>query len=166
MAIFDRFNQWLMVSVAVVIVGLMFTVVLYITLRYTINQPMEWVLETTELLLIWVGFVGAAWLLQREGHVKLDIVLKRLSLKAQALMIGITSVVCTIICFALFFYGAQATWEQFQRGHIETVAIDLPSYLYTGFVSLGLLLLFIQFSRRSYNYLERWRELRIKERNS
>ena len=48
-------------------------------MRYFLNRPLVWVLELTEYALLWVTFLGAAWLLRQGGHVQVDVIVDFMS---------------------------------------------------------------------------------------
>ncbi|MFC2019156.1 TRAP transporter small permease [Chloroflexota bacterium] len=163
MAVFDRLNTVLAILAAIIIVFLMLAVSLDVSLSKSLNQPIDWMMEVTALCLLWITFLATAWLLKREGHVRLDIVLTRLNPRPQAMLTVVTSIISAIVCLILAVYGTQATWEHIQRGTIETLAIAIPSSVYLGIIPFGSLLLFIQFVRRSYHHLEKWKASRRQE---
>jgi TRAP-type C4-dicarboxylate transport system permease small subunit len=155
--IFDRVNSLLSIFVAVLITFLMLGVCTEIGARLFFNYSIDWMLETTEYSLLYITFLGAAWLLKEEGHVRMDLVLNRLSPRTQALVNVITSFLGAIACLVLAVYSAQCTWENFRMGyHIES-ALDPPKFIIVAVIPVASILLFIQFLRRSYGYLDTWR---------
>ena len=70
--IFDRTIGYLAFVAAIIIILTMLAVSAQIVMRYFLNRPMIWVMEITEISLLFITFLGTAWLLRREGHVKID----------------------------------------------------------------------------------------------
>jgi len=130
--------------------------------RYFLNRPLKGVTELAGYSLLYITFLGAAWLLKKEGHVKMDIVLNQLMPKNQALINAITSILVAICCLCATWYGARSAWEYFLTGYYEVSQLSIPVFHLSAVVSFGFLLLFIQFLRRGYGYLESWRILREK----
>ena len=128
-----------------------------VVLRYFFNRPTVWVLEICEYILLYVVFLGAAWVLKEEGHVRVGLVVDRLSPKTQALVHTITSVVGALVCLTLIRYGVQVTWNHFVRGVPSIEMLHLPQFLILMIIPIGSFLLFVQFLRRSYGYLNTWR---------
>ncbi|PON17846.1 hypothetical protein C2W62_11000 [Candidatus Entotheonella serta] len=46
--------------------------------RYMGFRAPIWILQYTEYILLWLTFLGAAWLLREEGHIRIDTVISRL----------------------------------------------------------------------------------------
>lgn len=135
--------------------------------RYLLGHSlMLWVIEICEYILLYTAFLGAAWLLRREGHVKMDLVLNMLKPRSQALLNTITSVLGVAICLTLTWLAAQTTWENFVKGYYRDTILDPPSFLFHGVVALGGFLLFIQFIRRTHGYLRSWRTSSGQEQRS
>jgi TRAP-type C4-dicarboxylate transport system permease small subunit len=145
---------------------MMLAVVYEVVMRYFLGRPTIWVVELSEYSLLFITFLGATWVLRREGHVKLDLVLGRLNPRTQVLLNIITSVLSAAICLALLWYSAEVTWDHFQSGWIRPKVLNIPSAYILVIIPVGSLLLFIQFLRRSYEYLRSWRGLRDKEQRN
>ena len=134
-----------------------------IVMRYFVGRPLLWVIEVAEYCLVWATFLGTTWVLKREGHVIMDIVLTRLNPRTQTLVNLITSVIGIAICLILTWYGVKVTLDLYQRGHYLSSVLMPPSFILFAIIPIGLFLLFIQFLRRAYGYLQSWQALRDKE---
>jgi len=129
-------------------------------LRYVFVSPIQWMLEVTEYLLLWITFLGAAWLLRDEGHVKMGLILDRLAPRTQSLINTITSIVAAIACFILAWYGTELTIDMFQR-RLYRLTILSPLFFYiVAIIPIGSYLLSIEFLRKSYAHLKNWRVLK------
>jgi len=117
----------------------------------------------SENSLLFILFLGAGWLLAKEGHVKVDVLLSQLNPKGQALVNAITSILGAIICLVIVWYGIQCTWDHFQRGVLAHTALELPVAPILAIIPVGSFMLFIQFLRRVYGYIGGWRSLSSKE---
>jgi len=148
---------------AVIIAFVVIAVSFEIAMRYFLNRPQVWVMEIVEYCLLFITFLGAAWVLKREGHVKLDIVLNRLKPKNEAMVNAITSVIGAVIFLAIAWYGAVTTWDNFVRGFWVASELEPPRAPIIAIIPIGSLLLFIQFLRRTYGYLRSWRTSPDKE---
>jgi len=132
---------------------LMLSVGLEVVLRYFFNRPTIWVAEVSGYILLYITFLVAAWVLRREGHVKMDLVISRLSPKTQSLINAITSVVGAIIFLLLTWYGVKATWYLFQVHDLTATLMRVPKFIIVAIIPVGSFLFFTQFLRRAYNYL-------------
>ena len=165
-AIYDRVVGSLAILGAALIVIAMLIVTLGVVMRYLLHNPLVWVLETTEYILVWFTFLGAAWILKKEGHVKVEILTDKLSPRVQALLGIITSIIGAILCSFLIIYGTQIVWDSFQRNILMTTMLKPPRAPLLAVIPIGSFLLFIQFLRRAYGYLECWQEPLSKEKQA
>jgi TRAP-type C4-dicarboxylate transport system permease small subunit len=102
--------------------------------------------------MLYVTFLGAAWLLKEEGHVRVDILLVLLKPKSGALLNSITSILGVIACSVLAFYGTWSTWLHYQKVLYTFTAMELLKWPFLIVIPFGSLLLLIQFVRSAYAY--------------
>ena len=155
--IFDRTINYLAFLAAAIIIFNMLSVSAEVIMRYFLKRPMVWVNEVTEITLLFITFLGTAWLLKREGHVKVDIVTGHLNPRAQALLGIISSIIGIIVCMILVWYGIQVSYNYTQGGLYEPTLLELPKGPLLAIIPIGSFLLLIQFVRRTYGYLQRFR---------
>jgi len=144
---------------SIIIILVMFGVDTGIFMRYFLNRPFYWIEEVCGYALLYITFLGAAWVLKRDGHVRMDLVLTRLSPRAQALVNTFTSVLGAMICCVITWYGAQSTWDYFQLDYSILSLLKPPQAPIMAVIPIGSLLLFLQFLRRTYGSLRDWRTL-------
>jgi len=126
-------------------------------MRYVFHEPHGWVVEIGANYLVYMGFLGAAWLLKREGHVKLDILLTRLKAKNAALLNAVTSMIAAILCLIVGWYSGVLFGQLVDSGAVMDSSLETPKWILTWTMTVGFFLLFLQFIRRSYGYLKVWR---------
>ncbi|MFC1979454.1 TRAP transporter small permease subunit [Chloroflexota bacterium] len=138
------------------IVFTMLLVTADVVMRYFLNNPIQWATEITEYGLLYTTFLGAAWVLSREGHVRMDVVLIRLGPKTQACLNTITSIIGALIWLTVTVFSVKATWNFYQLGYYFFTPLETPKFIVLGIIPLGSVLLFIQFIRRAYGYSPGW----------
>jgi len=156
-AIFDNINILLFWLAAVLVAFAEFAVCYDVFMRYFLNKPTIWAGEITENIIVWLTFLGAAWVLKNEGHTKIDVLANRLGPKAQAVLNSSIYILCGIACLVVAWYSGQVVWHQFQEGihtHTRLSLLMWPIYIV---IPISLFLLFIQFLGNSYKYLAVWR---------
>jgi TRAP-type C4-dicarboxylate transport system permease small subunit len=131
-----------------------------IFMRYFLNRPQIWAVEVTEYAMLYLTFLGAAWLLREEGHVRLDIIFVLLKPRSQALLSCLTSIFGIIVFSVLVFYGTWSTWLHYQKGLRTFSVMEILKWPFLVVIPFGSLLLLIQFIRRTYGY---WEEFRSNE---
>jgi len=153
--IYDRIIDITTLLAGILVIFLMLSVGLEVTLRYFFGRPTSWVVEIAGYILLYIPFLVAAWVLKREGHVRMDLVLNQLSPKSRSLVDAITSVIGAIICFVLTWFGVKAAL--YFIGYQTPTILMMPKSIIIAIIPVGALLLFIQFLRRTYSYLGSWR---------
>jgi len=161
--IFDRIIGLLASLGAAVIIFMTVIVCWDVTSRFFLGSGMGWTLEVVEYGLLWFTLLATAWVLKRERHVKIDIVLTRFSPKTQAFLNIITSFLTAVACLVVAWYGAEVTWEFFQTGELLPSLVMPPKFLPYLIIPVGFAVLFLQFVRRAYGYLGGWRALPKRE---
>ncbi len=144
----------------VILISIMLFVTVSVLLRYVLNRPIGWAVEVSEYSLVCITFFLAAWVLKKEGHVRVDLVVSYLSPAIQALLNTITSAISTVVCLILTFFAVKVTLELYGGGYFTPTILMIPKFIFIGVIGLGLLLLTLQFTRRTHTYLQSWRTLR------
>ena len=157
--LFDNILRGASVVISILIWVMILLVWFQVIARNLTTLVVPWTLELAEWSLLYICFVGAAWVLKNEGHVKIDIALNYLNQKNQALLNGIMSIVGAIICLIITWYSAVMTWGLFQLESRIVSVLDMPKGVITVIIPIGSFCLFIQFLRRAYSYLGFFRRL-------
>lgn len=158
--IFDHFNNFGALLAKVLLAFLVLSITFTVVTRYFFNFVPKGLFEIWEYCLLWIPFLGAAWLLKREGHVDMDILLTHVKPKVQIIINTITSVLCTITCLALTWFSALTTLKAYQSGIIQIRGeLFMPEYIILIIIPIGSALLFVQFLRRTCGFVRNWRAL-------
>jgi len=143
-----------MAVLAQALIGFAMVSVLYeIGVRLLLGKAVFWVLQSTSFCLVFITFLGTAFLLKEEGHVKVDLILVRLSPRTQSLVGAITSVLAAITFLLIAWYGAVATLDAFYTGYRFSLELPLPQASILFIIPVGCFLLFIQLLRRAYGFI-------------
>ncbi|MCB2191171.1 MAG: TRAP transporter small permease [Deltaproteobacteria bacterium] len=138
---------------------MMVVVCVDVIMRYWFQSPMGWVVEVCEYLLLYVTFLGAAWLLRRNGHVRVDLIYFYLSDKSIARLKLITAIAGTLACAILFIIGCESTVDAYIRGNPEIKTLSIPKWTLLWVIPYGSLMLTIQFARQVLEHRQQYREL-------
>ena len=150
---FDRFNTFLMGVSLTLSVLLMLTVTIAVVTRYLFNfSPTGW-FELWQYTMLYITFLGGAWLLNKEGHVTMDVITSRLQPRIQTTLNIISSILGAMCCGALAYWGTLQTVKSFLSGYLEVEAeLNLPEWTIMWIIPFGSFLLFLQFIRRTYRF--------------
>lgn len=133
------------------LIFIMLSVCMEVFLRYFFNAPQVWITEVTECILLYITFLGSAWLLRNGGHVKIDIILNLFSSKVKTILGVVSSTIGIVVTFVLSYYGFKVTWDVFQRGIYTPTILEIPLVVILIIIPIGGLMLFLQFVREFVN---------------
>lgn len=161
--IFDRLNDILASITGLIMLFMLASVSFEVVMRYFFNRPSKWIVEANEYSLVYIAFLGAAWLLKKEGHVKIDVVVDLLNKRHRALLDMITYLFSALVMVVITWYAGRVIVDHIQRGYTLPTVLAPPSFIVLGVIPIGSLLFAIQFFRQAYGYLMQWKALEKKE---
>jgi TRAP-type C4-dicarboxylate transport system permease small subunit len=112
-----------------------------------ISSP-AWIVQFTEYALLWITFLGTAWVLSRDRHVSIDLITSRLTPRGKVVLDIAHSLVGCGVCVVLCWFGFVTTWSMFERGVTDVQVVDVAKYQVVLIIPLGFLLLALQFLRK------------------
>jgi len=155
----DRFHRFFdhIVDYAAFISGIVLGLVTLlvctdIVMRYFFNKPIQGSLESSEYGLLFLTLLAAAWLVRKNKHVRMELLVNKLKPATQAYINGITSILCVLICGIVTYYGVLVVIDRFQTGHRLTTTLEPLSYPLMSIIPLCFFLLIIQFIVSAYGY--------------
>jgi C4-dicarboxylate transporter DctQ subunit len=118
-------------------------------------QSPVWTVQFNEYSLLWMTFLGTAWVLSRRKHVSMDVVTGRLKPRARRIAESVHSLMGIGLCGILCWFSSLMTLNLFQRGVTDVQAVDVPKYLVVIVIPVGFLFLTFQFLRNLVVALKR-----------
>ena len=115
-----------------------------ITRKLNLPTPI-WVVQFNEYALLWVTFLATAWILSKDKHVSVQILVLFLGKRGRRTLAFIQSLVGIGLCGVLCWYGMYTTWDHYARGVIDVGSVDIPKAYVLAVIPLGFLLLVLQF---------------------
>ncbi|MBA7548637.1 hypothetical protein ES705_41102 [subsurface metagenome] len=144
--VIDRFTKWQGMFFCWLIFPLVFSLCYEIISRFFFNSPTIWVYDTTYMLFGSLCFLGGAYTLLVEGHVRVDFFYGSLSSKNRSIV--------EVINYILFFfpmmsvclyYGAVFFWQSWIIKEHGSYGIWAPIiYPYRAIIPISILLLLLQ----------------------
>lgn len=147
--LFDRLLEALTWLAGAALTFAMLLVSLEICLRYVFNTTLLWTVQITEYILLYLPFLAAAYVLRREEHITLDILIRTLAPAVQRRLNLVTSAIGTLVCGVLGYYGSDVAWDYYVRDVPRMEAVKIPAFLVTMVIPIGFAALAIQFVRRA-----------------
>lgn len=150
---FDRVLSLTAIIAALLILFMMLSITYEVVMRYFFDNPPIWVFDISGFSLFAFTFLGAAWVLKREGHTKVEIILNILSPKMQLIFHCMTSFLALVACTVVFVQSLIDAYEAYRMGDLLWLAITVPKHVLLWFIPFGFLILCLQFVRRGWRYL-------------
>lgn len=144
----DTVNGMMVGIGAFLVIFMMLAVSYSVLMRYTWNRPIAWIVEVSSYLMLYITFLGAAWVLRHDGHVTIDLFTSRLSSKQNALFKSATSVAGALVGFVFTWKGTLVTLDFFTRDVITMGILSIPQFLLMAIIPIGGFLLMIEFILR------------------
>ena len=126
-------------------VFLMMASIIYdVVLRHILNQPTIWADETSCYLLVGISFLGAAYALKTDAHVRIETFVERLSPRARNVLEIITDVLSLGFLFIFAWQGYRLVIESFVYVRIAPTLMRTPLYLPQASLAVGLSWFWVQ----------------------
>ena len=140
----DAINDWVgkVISFGVL---LMFLLVLSeVIRRYFFNAPTVWGTELTQLTFGVYVILSGGHIMRWGGHVNVDILYSRFSLKVKNIIDIITFLLFFLFCGMMVLYGGSLAWESLSIWEHSNSAWGPPIYPVKMMIPIGAFLLLLQ----------------------
>lgn len=113
--------------------------------RATFGQSRLWVIEVSEYSLLFITFLGAPYLLEKNMHVVLDLVYDNLGPAWRRVATVTNASLGLAICATLTVVGIMVVIDQYDVGVRQTTVMAPYSFWITAALPLGMFLMSFQF---------------------
>ena len=107
-----------------------------------------WLYEGVEYTLYFGVFIGAPWVLNQGGHVRVDVLTAALNTESAQRVERIMDFAGAVLCGLLCFYGSRVTLWEFQDGTLPDKDLRIPTGYMMAIFSTSFFLLAIEFLLR------------------
>ena len=153
--IFDLIVNAGAVLAAVLLIAVMLATTIKVVFRYGLHQGLIGVDQISGTMLLYIAFLGAAWVLRREEHVTLDLLVNVLTPEVRRRLLVFTSIIGGLICLTLAVVGTVEVISSWQRGIRIPAEIEIPRAINLVVIPLGCFFLGLQFLRRAWGFAQR-----------
>ena len=140
---------------AVLMIAVMLTTTVKVVFRYGLREGLIGIDQISGTMLLYITFLGAAWVLRREEHVTLDLVVGRVAPEVRRQMLVWGSVAAALVCLAVTGFGTFETVTSWQRGIRIPAELEMPRAINLVVIPVGCLFLGLQFLRRAWRHWRR-----------
>jgi len=122
-------------------------------LRYGFNAPLMGMIQISEIGLLYITFLGTAWALRRDHHVRIELIYQFLPAAWRTRMDVLGSLFGLTISIVLFAFGAMATWSHYLRGSFKPTLLEIHNWVILIVIPIGALPLALRYLIQLVHYL-------------
>jgi TRAP-type C4-dicarboxylate transport system permease small subunit len=129
----------------IVLLFITFSIFVDVFLRYVFGKPTIWITEVSTYLFLYVIYLGTAYALQLDMHIKVTFFLDAFSKRTKRVIDLITSILATLFTVVLLWQTSLMTWSAIKGKWTSPTALNAPyMYIHTIMV-IGSFLLLLSF---------------------
>lgn len=128
---------------AAVIVIMSLLVAINVISRSLFNRPIPGIFEIVEYGLVWITFLGAAWLLRQDGHVRLDVLITRLGPRSGRIVNGAIYLISAVILAVFTWFCIKVTITDYRTGVVLVSELRPHKWFIEIIMPVGSLLLIV-----------------------
>ena len=130
------------------------TLASFVSARYLFNKPFAELIDLSSYSLVFVAFLAAPWLMSKRGHVQIDLVIMRVSPKAQKYWNAMVNFAMVIIALILAYVAMLLTWSYLINHRVMQDVLDTPQWILLIPIPVGAFFLALQ---SLLNGIEDWK---------
>ena len=154
-SVFDRILQLCFIASGFLIIIVILLTGYEVMMRYVFGIGEAWVTEIINNLLLFVAFLGAAWVQKIRGHVAIDLIYLHQKPKTQIIFDIVVAIIGIISCLVMTYYSGETAVDNLLRGIKEYTTVRAPRGLIIGIMPVGFFLLSIEFIRQAQTHIKR-----------
>jgi TRAP-type C4-dicarboxylate transport system permease small subunit len=120
-------------------------------MRCVFRSPIAGLTEVTEIFLLYITFLGAAWVYKDDSHVVVDVLLYNLYANSKKIVTLQNHIIVGIVAFILAYYGFLTTFDHFVRGTHNPTILETPIALVIAIIPIGGLMLLMEVLVKIFN---------------
>ena len=144
-----RFFSWLNLGCAILGASLLFFIATIICFEVLVRAlggaSRLWVIEVSEYSLLFITFLGAPYLLEKNMHVVLDLIYNAFPRGPKLILQLINATIGFSVCAVLAYVGLGVVIEQYTVGVREVTVMRPQSWWITAALPFGAALMAVQF---------------------
>ncbi len=150
--VLDLLNGVMAGIAAAMVIFMMLAISYSVMMRYLFNRPIAWIVEISSYLMLYITFLGTAWLLRRDGHVEIDLFTTMMKPRTRTRLKAVTSIGGAVVGFVLCWKGSLVTIDYFKRGVMAMDILNTPQFLLMAIIPIGGFLLMVEFILRIFRF--------------
>lgn len=134
------------------LIAMMLATVIKVAMRVFFNYGIHGIDQISGIMMVYITFLGAAWVLRKDGHVTVDILMTIVSAPVRRTMLVVSSILSAIVCLIMAYYGYHAIIRSVQRGIMVASELEIPRAINLAVIPVGCFLLGIEFILRALRF--------------
>jgi TRAP-type C4-dicarboxylate transport system permease small subunit len=126
------------------VVLMMLSIVIDVFMRHVLNQPTIWADEISCYLLVGITFLGAAYTLMLDGHIRVEAILTRFNPKIRKHIEIVAEFFSLIFLFIFSWQAFKLVIDSYTSVRIAPTLLRTPLYIPQFLFAFGLLWFFLQ----------------------
>ena len=141
----DDLSEWTGKAVSFLILGLGFVFCYEVVMRYAFDRPTIWAHEFSAMLFGTAMIISGAYVLRFDGHIAMDILYNRFSVRGRAILDVITYFVLTLpFLLVLIWFGGVSAWRSLISLERDSTFWGPPIYPLKIMLPIGAFLFLLQ----------------------
>ncbi|MGU3576158.1 TRAP transporter small permease [Brucellaceae bacterium C25G] len=135
------------------LIAMMLATVIKVGMRVFFNYGIHGIDQISGIMMVYITFLGAAWVLRKDGHVTVDILMTIVSPPTRRIMLVVSSIISAVVCLLMAYYGYQAIVRSIQRGIMVASELEIPRAINLAVIPVGCFLLGVEFILRTLRFI-------------
>lgn len=149
---YDRVLDATAIISSLILLAMMLMTVVKIAMRAVFNVGLLGVDQISGIMMVYMTFLGAAWVLRSEGHVMVDLLTGSVGAEGQRKFNIVASIIGALVCFAMTYFAYHAIGLSLRRGVMVAAELEIPRAVNLFAIPIGCALLGIEFLRRARRF--------------
>ncbi|MCX5798027.1 MAG: TRAP transporter small permease [Proteobacteria bacterium] len=152
-SILAKINEFFVFIASLMLIGLILLVNFDLFMRFVFRSPIAGLTEVTEIFLLYMTFLGTAWVYKDDGHVVIDLLLYNIVGNSKKILNLQNQIIVGIISTILVYYGSLTTFDHFIRGARNPSILETPIALVIAVIPVGSFILLLEALVKFFNIL-------------
>jgi C4-dicarboxylate transporter DctQ subunit len=150
----DKIIYWGGIAAGVFIILTTGMIFYEVVSRFLFNAPTTWATELTIYAIIGSCFVGAAYALREDAHIKVDLLLHNVPAHVRKIMLIVSSVLGLMFSVVFTWFGWEHVMQSKELGFTSASLLRIPMYIPEMLLPIGGTLLCFAFLLQLVDYAQ------------
>jgi len=137
---------------------LTFAITYDVVVRYLFNDTLIWLNDVTGYLLAALTFLGGAYVMSREGHTRVDILVTHAGASVRRWVTLVDAILVLVVCAVLVVASGYSVWDSYTRNVSVVGNVQVPRWLVLAPILIGTALIVVERARYIRALLGRWND--------